>query len=404
MILKKLSRRDMMNHTAFYEINKVSHFFSPKKIVLGKDTVKKVGDEVKTLGGSKTIIVTDPGLVSAGFVKLVVDALHEAYIEVGIFDKVEPEPPAHIVDECAKMIREGRYGIVIGLGGGSSLDISKGSAMMATHPGAILDYVGTETFHKPGLPKILIPTTAGTGSEVTRSVVVADERDNIKKVVSSSLAIPEVAILDPMLTLSMPPDVTANTGIDALVHAIESYVSVNTTPFAEILAIEAIRLIAHNLPLAYSKGSDVTARYNMLLSANLAGLAFGSGGLGAVHALSYVIGSEYHMSHGRSNAIMLPHVMDFNKSGNLQKFARIAEAMRENVEGLSMYEAAEKSVEAVKKLLNMVQIPFRLSQYGIAIDDLPRLVAGGMKQARLFVPNPRDLTEEDVRTIYEKAF
>jgi alcohol dehydrogenase class IV len=276
--------------------------------------------------------------------------------------------------------------------------------MMATHPGAILDYVGAETFHKPGLPKILIPTTAGTGSEVTRSVVVADERDNIKKVISSSLAIPEVAILDPMLTLSMPPDVTANTGMDALVHAIESYVSVNTTPFAEILAIEAIRLIAHNLPLAYSKGSDVTARYNMLLSANLAGLAFGSGGLGAVHALSYVIGSEYHMSHGRSNAIMLPHVMDFNKSGNLQKFARIAEAMGENVEGLSMYEAAEKSVEAVKKLLNMVQIPFRLSQHGIAIDDLPRLVAGGMKQARLFVPNPRDLTEEDVRTIYEKAF
>jgi len=393
-----------MDHAAFYEINKVSHFFSPKKIILGKDTVKKVGDEVKTLGGSKTIIVTDPGLVSAGFVKLVVDALNEAHIEVGIFDKVEPEPPAHIVDECAKMVREGRYGVVIGLGGGSSLDISKGSAMMATHPGAILDYVGTETFHKPGLPKILIPTTAGTGSEVTRSVVVADERDNIKKVVSSSLAIPEVAILDPMLTLSMPPDVTANTGMDALVHAIESYVSVNTTPFAEILAIEAIRLIAHNLPLAYSKGTDVTARYNMLLSANLAGLAFGSGGLGAVHALSYVIGSEYHMSHGRSNAIMLPHVMDFNRSGNLQKFARIAEAMGENVEGLSMYEAAEKSVEAVKKLLNMVQIPFRLSHHGIARDDLPRLVAGGMKQARLFVPNPRDLTEEDVRTIYEKAF
>ena len=404
MIIKKLSRRDMMDHAAFYEINKVSHFFSPKKIILGKDTVKKVGDEVKTLGGSKTIIVTDPGLVSAGFVKLVVDALNEAHIEVGIFDKVEPEPPAHIVDECAKMVREGRYGVVIGLGGGSSLDISKGSAMMATHPGAILDYVGTETFHKPGLPKILIPTTAGTGSEVTRSVVVADERDNIKKVVSSSLAIPEVAILDPMLTLSMPPDVTANTGMDALVHAIESYVSVNTTPFAEILAIEAIRLIAHNLPLAYSKGTDVTARYNMLLSANLAGLAFGSGGLGAVHALSYVIGSEYHMSHGRSNAIMLPHVMDFNRSGNLQKFARIAEAMGENVEGLSMYEAAEKSVEAVKKLLNMVQIPFRLSHHGIARDDLPRLVAGGMKQARLFVPNPRDLTEEDVRTIYEKAF
>ena len=205
---------------------------------------------------------------------------------------------------------------------------------------------------------------------------------------SSSLAIPEVAILDPMLTLSMPPDVTANTGMDALVHAIESYVSVNTTPFAEILAIEAIRLIAHNLPLAYSKGSDVTARYNMLLSANLAGLAFGSGGLGAVHALSYVIGSEYHMSHGRSNAIMLPHVMDFNKSGNLQKFARIAEAMGENVEELSMYEAAEKSVEAVKKLLNMVQIPFKTFSVRDSNRRFIRVSGRGDEAGKVVCPEP----------------
>lgn len=393
-----------MNCAAFCEINKVSQFFSPRKIVLGKGTVKRVGEEAKTFGGSKAMIVTDPGLISAGVVKLVEDALHEAHIEVGIFDKVEAEPSAHIVDECAKRVRQGRCQVVIGLGGGSSLDVSKGAAMMATHPGAILDYLGAETFHKPGLPKILIPTTAGTGSEVTRSVVVADEGDNTKKVISSSLAIPEVAILDPMLTLSMPPDVTANTGMDALVHAIESYVSVNTTPFTGILAIEAIRLIAYNLPVAYSKGSDVKARYHMLLAANIAGLAFGSGGLGGVHALSYVIGSEYHMPHGRSNAIMLPHVMDFNKTGNLRRFAEIAEAMGENVEGLPLYEAAERSVEAVKKLLSMVEIPFRLSLHGIARDDLPRLVTGAMKQARLFVPNPRDLTEKDVRAIYEKAF
>ena len=393
-----------MNHKAFYEIDKVSNFFSPRKIVLGKNTVKKVGEEAKILGGSKAIIITYPGLVSAGYVKLVEDALHEKQIDVGIYDRVEPEPPARMVDECAKVIREGRYDVVIGLGGGSSLDIAKGSAIMATHPGAILDYVGMDTLHKPGLPKILIPTTAGTGSEVTRSVVISDERENTKKVVASSFLTGEVAILDPMLTLSMPPDVTANTGMDALVHAIESYVSVNATPFSEILAIEAINLIAHHLPLAYSKGSDVTARYNMLLAADIAGLAFGSGGLGAVHGLSYVIGSEYHMSHGRSNAIMLPHVMDFNKTGNLQKFAKIAEAMGENVERLSPYEAAEKSVAAVKKLLNTVQIPFRLSQQGISRDDLPKLVEGGMKQARLFVPNPRDLTQEDVRSIYEKAF
>jgi alcohol dehydrogenase class IV len=261
-----------------------------------------------------------------------------------------------------------------------------------------------EMVPKPGLPKILIPTTAGTGSEVTRVFVLTDERDQTKKTIGSTFAVPEVAILDPMLTLSMPPHITANTGMDALVHAIESYVSAITTPYAEILAIEAISLIAHNLPLAYSKGNNLIARYNMLLASNIAGLAFGSSRTGAVHGLAYVIDIDYHLPHGRANAIMLPHVMNFNKTGNLRKFAKIGEAMGENVEGLSVYEAADRSIEAVKNLLQAVQIPFRLSQYGISSDDLPKLVEGGMKQARLFVPNPRDLTPEDVRSIYESAF
>ena len=389
---------------AFYEINKIGNFFSPKKIVLGQNIVKNVGDEIKALGRSKAFIVTDPGIVSAGYATLVEDALHAAQIKAGIFDKVEPEPPARIVDECAKMIRDGRYEVVVGLGGGSSLDVAKGAAIMATNPGVILDYAGIDTVQKPGVPTILIPTTAGTGSEVTRSIVVTDERENTKKSIASSFAIPEVAMLDPLLTLSMPPQVTANTGMDALVHAIESYVSATTTPFAEILALEAVRLIAHNLPLAYSKGSNVTARFNMLLAANIAGLAFASSRLGAVHGLAYILGTEYHLPHGRANAIMLPHVMNFNKTGGLEKFGKIAEAMGENVEGLSAYQAAERSVEAVKNLLNAVQIPFRLSQYGISRDHLPKLVEGGMKQARLFIPNPRDLTQKDVESIYEGAF
>jgi alcohol dehydrogenase class IV len=293
---------------------------------------------------------------------------------------------------------------VIGLGGGSSLDVAKGAAIMATNPGAILDYVGIDLVPNAALPKILIPTTAGTGSEVTKSLIVADERENTKKSVSSYFALSEVAMLDPMLTLTMPPEVTANTGMDALIHAIEAYVAATTTPFAQILAIEAISLIGYNLPMAYSKGNNETARYNMLLAAALAGMAFASGRLGAVHALSYVIGTDYHLSHGRSNAIMLPHVMNFNKTGNLAKFADIARALGENIEGLSMYEAADKSVESIKRLLNAVQIPYRLTQYGISQEDLPKLVEGGMKQARLFITNPRDLTEEDVTGIYKGAF
>ncbi|MCX5914908.1 MAG: iron-containing alcohol dehydrogenase [Deltaproteobacteria bacterium] len=389
---------------AFYEISRVCNFFSPNKIILGQGTVKKVGEEAKALGGSRALIVTDPGIVSAGYAKLVEETLQAAKIEADVFDRVVPEPPARCVEEGAKRIREGRYDVVIGLGGGSPLDIAKGAAIMATNPGTIVDYAGIDQVPKAGLPKILIPTTAGTGSETSRSLVVIDERDNTKKSIASSYGIADVAILDPMLTLSMPPQVTANTGMDALVHAIESYVSATTTPFAEILAFEAISLIAHNLPLAYSKGSNLIARYNMLLAASLAGLAFASSRLGIVHGLAYVIDTEYHLPHGRANAIMLPHVMDFNKTGNLAKFGKIAEAMGEKVEGLSVYEAAGKSVEAVKNLLEAVQIPFRLSQYGIPRDHLPKLVEGGLKQARLFVPNPRDVTQEDLRWIYEKAF
>ena len=389
---------------AFYEIHKIINFYSPKRIILGQNAVGKVGEETKALGSRRAIIVTDPGIVSAGYAKVVEDSLRAKQIEVGLFDQVEPEPPAGLVARCSQMIREGKYDLVIGVGGGSSLDVAKGASLMVTNPGTILDYAGMEIVSKPGLPKILIPTTAGTGSEVTRVLVLTDERDKTKKTIGSTFAVPEVAILDPMLTLSMPSHITANTGMDALVHAIESYVSAITTPYAEILAIEAISLIAHNLPLAYSKGNNLIARYNMLLASNIAGLAFGSSRTGAVHGLAYVIDIDYHLPHGRANAIMLPHVMNFNKTGNLRKFAKIAEAMGENVEGLSVYEAADRSIEAVKNLLQAVQIPFRLSQYGISRDDLPKLVEGGMKQARLFVPNPRDLTPEDVRSIYESAF
>jgi alcohol dehydrogenase class IV len=322
---------------------------------------------------------------------------------VGVFDKVEPEPPTRVIDECAETVRVGGFSLIIGLGGGSSLDTAKAASVLATNPGPVLNYVGMDTLPNRGLPSILIPTTAGTGSEATRVFVMTDESTNTKKVVYSDFLIPDVAILDPMLTVSTPPSITADTGMDALVHAIEAYVSVNSTPFAEVLALKAIELIAVNLPQAYAKGSNLRARYNMLLAANFGGSAFTSGGLGAVHGLAYVLGTEYHMSHGRSNAIMLPHVMKFNTAGNLDKFADIAEVMGENIEGLSLYEAADRAPVAVERLLTAMDFPYRLSAYRIKESDLPKLVEGAMAQARLFVPNPRDLTRADVENIYRSA-
>jgi alcohol dehydrogenase class IV len=388
---------------AFHEIDKVSTFLSPNKVVIGKGVVQQIGAEVKSLGGTKALVVTDKGVVNAGLVKPLENALSNAGIPYEVYDKVEPEPPARVVDDCAEVARSGGFDAIIGFGGGSSLDVSKGVSLLGKNKGKILDYVGIDMVPLRGLPKILIPTTAGTGSEVTRVFVVTDESDNTKKVIYTNFNLPEVALLDPMLTLSMPPSVTADTGFDALVHAVESYVSVNTTPFAEILALQAVYLIAHNLPIAFAKGGNVQARYNMLLAATLAGMAFTSGGLGAVHGLSYPLGTEYHMPHGRSNAIMLPHIMKFNLIGNLEKYRHVAETMGEKTDGLKPYDAAKKAVDAVEHLLKTVKISYKLKDYGIKKEDLPRLVEGGLKQARLFVPNPRDLTESDVAEIYEDA-
>lgn len=384
--------------------SQTSIFWSPNKIILGAGAARQIGKEARSLGGTKALLVTDRGVAEAGLLRGIREALEAEKIQADVFDEVIPEPPARVVDECARLARSEKYDVIIGIGGGSSLDTAKGVSIMATNEGKVLDYAGVDLVGKRGLPKILVPTTAGTGSEVSRVFVITNEEDNTKRAVYSSFVLADVAVVDPMLSLSMPPAVTADTGIDALVHAIESYVSVSATPFSDLFALEAIRLIAENLPVAYAKGSNLEARNNMMLAATMAGMAFTSGGLGAVHGLAYVLGTEYHLAHGRSNAIMLPYVMDYNKIGNLKKYARIARAMGENIEGLSSFEAAEKAVAAVKRLLAGVNISIKLADYGVSREDLPKLVEGGMKQARLFATNPRDLAEEDVKNVYSLAF
>lgn len=389
--------------TGWYDSEKPGAFLSPNKVIFGRGVTGQIGKEARVLRGRKALIVTDQGVARAGLMGPVEEVLRAEKIRFGVYDRVEPEPPARIVDDAARVAREGRYDLIVGLGGGSSLDVAKGVSLMATNPGQILDYVGVNLFRRRGLPTILIPTTAGTGSEGTWVCVVTDEAENAKKSLYSNLLLPSLAVLDPMLTVSMPPTVTADTGCDALVHAIESYVSVNRTPFSELLALKAVSLIASSLPIAFSKGGDVRARFNMLLAAGFAGLAFTSGGLGATHGLAYPLGTEYHMTHGRANSIMLPYVMRFNRSASLERYAQIAQAMGEKIGGLGPYEAATKAIEAVEKLLSAINVSFRLSQYGVQEKDLPRLVEGAMKQARFFVPNPRDITEEDVAGIYRAA-
>jgi alcohol dehydrogenase class IV len=383
---------------------KIHSFFSPNRILLGIGATKEIGKETKALGGTKVLIVTDSGVVNSGLVGPLRTNLEEAGLKVFLFDRVEPEPSASLVDESAQFIKEKRMDIVIGVGGGSSLDVAKGASLLASNPGNVLDYCGIDLIPHRGLPKILVPTTAGTGSEVTRVFVVTDPKDNMKKVVYSNYAISDLAIVDPMLTLSMPSKVTADTGMDALVHAIETYVSMNATPFSDLFASKAIELIAKYLPTAFAKGENIEARYHMSLASLLAGLAFASGGLGAVHALAYPLGTEYHLPHGRTNAIMLVHVMEFNLIGNRSRYAFIAEMMGKGENIADLMAKAALAVGAVIGILEDVQIPYHLRDYGIPKEAIPKLVHEGMKQARLFVPNPRNLSEKDVEVIYTKAW
>jgi len=377
-------------------------FFFPTKIVIRPGAAQDVGKEANSLGARRALIVTDPGIVKAGLVTGVRESLRKANVAVDVFDKVELEPPARVIDAAAEYARNRESDLIVGLGGGSSLDTAKGVSIMATNPGKVLDYAGFELVPKRGLPKIMLPTT-GSGSEVTRVFAPTDEGDQSKKVVYTNFNLAEIVLVDPLLSISMPPDLTADTGIDALIAAIEPYVSVNANPFSDLMALQAMRLIGENLPVVYAKGDNVPARTQLSLAATMANLAWQSAGLGAVHALTYVLETECHLRHARACSIMLPHVMDYNKIGNLRKYGQIAQALGEKIDGLSDFGAAERSVTAVKRLLESVDISCNLSDYGVSETQIPKLVEGAMRQARLFVPNPRNLSEGDVRNIYQKA-
>ncbi len=379
-------------------------FFSPCKVVMGTHTAGRVGEEVRQIGAGKVLVVTDPGIVATRLLAPIEESLTAGGIPYVVFDGVAPEPPSGVMDRGAAVFRDEGCGLVLGVGGGSSLDSAKGISILAANGGSIGDYAGLDRVPRRGAPLVLLPTTAGTGSEVTRVLVYTDERENAKNVVFSRFALADTAIVDPLMTLGMPPHVSADTGMDAFVHATETYVSMNATAFSDPYAERAIELIARWLPVVCAKGANLVARTHLCTAATLAGFAFGSGGLGAVHALAYPLGTEYHLTHGRTNAIMLPHVMRFNLAGSAPKYARVAALMGRNVAGLSPLAAAGQAVEAVLELLQAIGVSYRLRDYGIPPADLPRLVQGAMKQARLFVPNPRDLFEKDVVSIYEAAF
>lgn len=387
------------------QLNKTSMFWSPRIILSGVGAIENIGVEVRRLKGRKVLIVTDEGISKAGLVKKTQEILKSEELEMGVFDKVESEPHIRTVELCTSVIKGGSYDLVVGLGGGSSMDVAKTASVAVTNEASLRSYLGMDRIPKPGLPKILVPTTAGTGSEVSRAVILIDEKNGVKVAVYSPYLLADTAIIDPSMTLTMPPDVTVDTGMDALVHAVEAYLSLNANLHTDALALQAIKLIADNLAEVFANGKNIEARYNMSMASLMAGMAFTGAGLGAVHALAYPLATECHFTHGRSNAVMLPYVMEFNKISNFSKFAAMAEAMGEKTQNLCLRGAAGKAIVSVKELMENLGILGKLRDYGIPKEALPKLAEAGFVSGKRLLPNnPRAMHLEDAKEIYERAY
>lgn len=384
-------------------MNRITLFRTTPRIVMGPGALKQLADEVNLLKAKKVLIVTDKGLIAAGVIEQATDVLRQANIQHAIFDGVEADPRYEIVADCVKAIHHENVDLVIGIGGGSPIDIAKVAAVMATNTDAITEYFGIDLIPESGLNTIIIPTTAGTGSEVTPIAILSDEAEKLKKGIVSPYLFPKVAILDSMLTLELPPQVTAATGMDSLIHAVEAFTSKNAYWMTDMMAREAVRLIMGNIRTAFANGSDIDARTHMLEGSLLAGMAFANAGVTAVHAFAYPIGAEFHIPHGVANSIMLAPVMEFNMLGNINKFAELAELLGENTDGMNQRESAMAAVKAMRTLSKDLQIPSNLSQFGIKDEDIPMLAEGVMKVTRLLANNPRILTKEDAEKIYRNV-
>jgi alcohol dehydrogenase class IV len=381
----------------------VRMFQTTPRIVMGPGSLQRLGEEAKRIGATKVMIITDRGIVQCGIADRAIQALESAGLSVVSFDGVEADPRYEIAVQAADQVKSSQADFIVGIGGGSSLDIAKVASILTTNTDPVSSYFGIDLVPQKGLPIVLVPTTAGTGSEVTPIAILSDEGEKLKKGIVSPHLLPDVAILDPELTLGLPAAVTAATGMDALIHAVEAYTSKNAMWLTDMLAMEAMRLIARSIRTAFANGSDVEARSRMLEGSLLAGIAFANAGVTAVHAFAYPIGAEFHIPHGVANSMMLAPVMEFNMMGNLPKFARMAELFGENTTGLSDRDAAMKSVDFLKTLAADLKVPSRLSEYGIQDKDIPGLAQGVMKVTRLLANNPRELMLKDAEEIYRKV-
>lgn len=377
-------------------------FYMPAMSLMGPGCLKEGCDQILTLGLTKALIVTDKILVSIGLTESLTKLLGERNIEYIIFDETKPNPTVKNVEDGIKVLKENKCDFIISFGGGSSHDCAKGIALLATNGGQIKDYEGLHKSKKPQLPLVAINTTAGTGSEMTIFSIITDEERHIKMALVDKHLSPIMAINDPELMIAMPKGLTASTGMDALTHAIEAYVSTIATPITDACALQAITLVSQYLRNAVEDGKDIIARDKMAYAEYLAGMAFNNASLGYVHAMAHQLGGFYNLPHGVCNAILLPHVQEFNAQAVPHKLKECAKAMGIDVNNMDDLEGAQAVIEAIKKLSKDVGIPSGLKELGVKEEDFTLLSTNALKDA-CGLTNPKQATLEDIIAIFRKA-
>ncbi|WP_166363285.1 iron-containing alcohol dehydrogenase [Pseudomonas akapageensis] len=376
-------------------------FQTTRSMIIEPGASTRLATHAREMGCSSVLLVTDAGVIAARLLDAVLDGFEREAMAVTVFSQVQADPPEAVILAAVDAARACGADCVVGLGGGSSLDAAKLAALLACSNESLAQVYGINQARGPRLPLILVPTTAGTGSEVTAvSVVTTGEGE--KNVVISPLLLPDLAVLDAELTLGLPAHVTAATGIDAMVHAIEAYTTKHLkNPISDCLAREALRLLSGSLFRACNDGTDLAARENMLLGASLAGMAFANAPVAAVHALAYPVGARFHVPHGVSNALVLGPVMRFNFEAVSHLYAQLAPIVLPGIFGSEMLKA-NALVDYLGSLAGELKLPTRLRDVGIAESDIEALAIDAMKQTRLLGNNPREVRLEDVRAIYRE--
>ena len=371
-------------------------------VISGRGSSENIGTLFKGQGYNRIFLVTDSVLWEIGALEKIIKSLNSEGLEFDKYDELPSEPTTDFISEGTQRFLQSGADSILAVGGGTPIDTAKGISVMAANPGSITDYTTPNSIKRPGIPVIAVPATAGTGSEVTIYTVITDNETDNKLLFTSPYLMPKIAVLDPLLTLTMPKSLTAATGLDALTHAIEAYVSVKSQPMTDLLALSAIRLLTANLPRAWKDGNDIDAREKNLLAAHQAGLAFGNASVALVHGMSRPVGAYFHIAHGVSNAVLLGPVTEFSISGNYSRYADIAEAMGINTDGMDAQEGAKTAAKAVKDIIKNLEIP-TLIELGVDktrfLAVIPEMIEAAIASGSP-ANNPRIATKEEMTGIY----